>query len=44
MNGCMNLVKEERMHDFRIGLAYVGMAFGPAVLASVRMLVKEEDA
>jgi hypothetical protein len=32
------------MHDFLIGLAYVGIAFGPAVLASVRMLVNEEGA
>jgi hypothetical protein len=32
------------MPDFLIGLAYVGMAFGPADLASVRMLAKEEDA
>ena len=44
MNGCINLVTEDRMHDFLIGLAYVGIAFGPAVLASVRMLVNEEGA
>ena len=44
MNGCINLVKEERMHDLLIGLAYIGMVVGPAVLATVRNLEMEKDA
>lgn len=37
-------MKEARMHDLLIGLAYVSMAFGPAVLASIRTLDAEKDA
>jgi hypothetical protein len=42
--GCIDLMKEARMHDLLIGLAYVSMAFGPAVLASIRTLDAEKDA
>lgn len=42
-NGCLNLIKEESMHDILIGLAYVGMVIGPAVLATVRTLEMEKD-
>jgi hypothetical protein len=31
------------MHDILIGLAYVGMVIGPAVLATVRTLEMEKD-
>ncbi len=32
------------MHDVLIGLAYIGMVLGPAVLATVRTLEMERDA